>query len=338
MRYVIIHDADHDGYASAWLMVRHLNPEGVHITAETLTYPIRAGNNEVPELMEGDHVYILDRSYPVDVLLTMSAKVAHVMVIDHHKTFMETVSTTFRNSGGIYREDFHNGEAVRIECGSENLEILVDTRHAACLLTLAFCDTRSDRYRNMIALSETYDDLWFIKYIGDRDTWKFDLPMSKEINAGIHSFNLSFDDLTKMYNGDITIEQCEERGIGILTYQQMLMASMLSVSHSETESVYNKIVWSDGVVVAQCPFTPLISDFGNFLLEETKAVVAVLWFMIPNSDRLSPQMYHYSVRSKVDTSKIAAALGGGGHALANGFRTHIPPTHIAKEFDNAAQV
>ena len=314
MRYVIIHDADHDGYASAWLMQRHL-PQ-----TETIeTFAIRAGCDDVPSLGEGDHVYILDRSYPLETLLTMSRSVSSILVIDHHETFLNTIITAYKDTGCIFRQDSYNGSTCRIECGTDNLELLIDTRQSACCLTLDYCDKRAGRYSQMCSLSEGYDDFWFVKYIGDRDIWTWKLPMSREINAGLHTFPLELSTFDKLYHGDITIEQCEERGIGIVEYQNMLFSTMLSVTHTEEGSTYNKIIYKDGVVLSPCPFAPLISDYAAYLMEHTKADVALLFQeMIDDNATL-----RFSVRSKHPTHEIAKSYGGGGHPLANGFSCHL---------------
>jgi len=327
MRYIIIHDADHDGYASAWLIMQHLKPEGV--SSDIIeTHAIRAGNNTYPEIQKGDHVYIVDRSYSLETLLLMSHFAAHVTVIDHHKTFLDSIYEAYKDTEHLTRVESFNAELCSLICTVENLEIKIDTREAACSLVRDFLN------KEIMSILPGYDDFWFINYIADRDIWKFALPMSQEINAGIHTFPLDFNTFDKLYHGEITPEQCEERGIGIVAYRNMLFSTMTPMVEKDKETFFPKLKVSDHVVVAECPFSPLISDFGSHLLNHfVDSNIAVLWHHV--YDLHGTRQFHYSVRSNIDTSSVAKFMGGGGHANANGFRSAtIQPSAVACLYKN----
>jgi len=341
MRYIIIHDTDHDGYASAWLLQHSLAQ--VNSNTPILCYPIVAGSDELPAVESGDHVYIVDKSYSHSQLIKLSLEVAVVTVVDHHKSFLDATWKEYQHSGLLASIIYENSELVSLTLCVDKLEVLIDTRSAACTLTAKFCDINLKQH-----IPGMDADYWFINYIADRDIWKWALPDSKEINAGIHTFPLSFDTFDQLYTGEIDKNQCHERGVGILAYTETLFSTMTSVVHSEESSAYNRIMYYPcqnvrvhnttptgekpilvpiSLVVAPCPFTPLISDFGSYLLEHTKADVAIMWR--PEYDGTLTRWYLYSIRSKnVDVSGIAVKHGGGGHPNACGFKSMLPPAQI----------
>jgi hypothetical protein len=84
---VIIHDKDADGIAAAWC----INKWMVEDDNETVLIPQRAGVNEIPveiyELMEDPSikttVYMVDRTYPLKLMVELSKLVSRLVVIDH---------------------------------------------------------------------------------------------------------------------------------------------------------------------------------------------------------------------------------------------------------------
>jgi len=342
MRYVVIHDTDHDGVASAWLFDKHMHREDFVSNVPIEYFGITAGKTDIPEFFPGDHVYIFDRSYPLETLLKLSQTVAVVVVIDHHKTFLDTLAFNYNHSGCIVRDVYTNSGLAALTISVDNLEILCDIRYSACELVANYLDIKISISANRV------EDYWFIAYIGDRDIWEFHLPMSKEINAGIHTFPLEFETFYKMFNGEIMPEQCEERGMGILAYQEELFESLTTTTPHEVEvsddgetivvERFTKIdtyeVYGEGddksVTIALVPMsvTPLISDLGSYLITEYKFDVVIMWHPVYYPSHTN----HYSVRSKIDTCHISKELGGGGHALANGFRSVLSPEVIASKF------
>jgi oligoribonuclease NrnB/cAMP/cGMP phosphodiesterase (DHH superfamily) len=341
MRYVVIHATDHDGVASAWLFDKHMHREDFVSNVPIEYFGITAGKTDLPEFFPGDHVYIFDRSYPLETLLKLSQTVAVVIVIDHHKTFLDTLAFNYNHSGCIVRDVYTNSGLAALTISVDNLEILCDTRYSACELVADYLDIKISISANRV------EDYWFIAYIGDRDIWEFHLPMSKEINAGIHTFPLEFETFYKMFNGEIMPEQCEERGMGILAYQEELFKSLTAVAIDKEEAAdgedidvttFTKIdtfaAYGEGddkpVAIALVPMslTPLISDLGNYLLTELGFDVAIMWHPVYHPRESN----HYSVRSKIDTCHISKELGGGGHALANSFRSVLSPEVIAAKF------
>ena len=79
--YVLYHD-DADGYASALSAYLSLGDDATYITVQYgQEFPVK-------DLRDHDTVYILDFSYPKEILEDIHSKVKQLVVIDHHETAM----------------------------------------------------------------------------------------------------------------------------------------------------------------------------------------------------------------------------------------------------------
>lgn len=340
-RLVIIHDTDADGTAAAWC-VNRLSDQ----YSSTLLIPQRAGVNEIPEeLTENDSVFLVDRSYPWDTLITLSQQVFSVTVIDHHKSAMTDIYNKAVASG-LYEL---NSTAIRSETlfiRYGNIHIHIDTTQAACAMCWHYHIAHS-----IDPDPEEKEVPWFIKYIEDRDLWKWKLPDSKEINAGIHfcskneQLNLVsgltvYDFLLEASSEDPTpfVEDIKNTGKIVLDTQLQIIKS---IAHGPTVS-YQEVFYNDHSIlipnhpkelssghyrfaVVCCPFT-LISDLGSYMLSCTDE-----GFVQPDvvlCYNKTAEGYVYSIRSKVDMIWLAKEYGGGGHPNACGFKSKLPPETV----------
>lgn len=132
---LVIHHTDADGYAAAYAAWLAYGDRADYLPANYQDAP--------PSVVGRDEVYILDFSYPLEVMRTMREQVNHFVVIDHHKTAEEAV----RLVGGIF-----------------------DITLSGCELAWQYFhpDTPTPRV---------------VSYVGDRDLWEFLLPFSREVNA-----------------------------------------------------------------------------------------------------------------------------------------------------------
>lgn len=150
---VIYHANCTDGFAAAWVARRFL-------PIATRFEPCSYGEFPKPALYQDKIVYIVDFSFPREVLTNMAAIATKIVVIDHHKTAQEAL------------EDW--------EDRSENIKIYFDLSKSGA--------GRTWDYFNQPNTPRPA----FIDYIEDRDLWKFKLPYSKEINAYISFVNKTF--------------------------------------------------------------------------------------------------------------------------------------------------
>ena len=157
---VLYHAECWDGFCAAWIVDRTLF--GVE------AIPVYYGN-PIPQVA-GRDVYILDFSYPRDVLLKAHAEAKYLLVLDHHKTAKEELR-------GL---DF-------------------------CI----FADDKSGGRLTWEYFHGQKKSPWLVDYTEDRDLWRHQLEDSQVINAAIRSYPLNFelwDDLAKHHPTDFTQE------------------------------------------------------------------------------------------------------------------------------------
>lgn len=101
-----------DGFTAAWAAHLNLGLRGVEYV------PVTHGEN-VPECYRGDHIYILDFSYPKNVLDKLVAKGVEVLVIDHHLTAHKTLADCpyalidmTKSGGRLAWEFFHPNQEI----------------------------------------------------------------------------------------------------------------------------------------------------------------------------------------------------------------------------------
>ncbi len=141
------HSNCYDGFGAAWAASRHLS-RGPGVAYEKCSYGFPP-----PAFDPGDDIYIVDFSFPRDVLLDIKTKAGKLVVLDHHKTAEEALRgldfCTFdmERSGAGLTFDYFNGDGHRVP---------------------------------------------LIDLIEDRDLWRFKIEGTKEFHAYIRSQPFDF--------------------------------------------------------------------------------------------------------------------------------------------------
>lgn len=78
--YVLYHANCLDGLGAAWAMQEFLKRQHIH---DAKFIPVQYGQ-PLPEIEDGATVFIVDFSYPRDVLIELAARVTQITVMDHH--------------------------------------------------------------------------------------------------------------------------------------------------------------------------------------------------------------------------------------------------------------
>lgn len=145
MIYILYHFPCQDGFGAAYAAWKKFG--------DTATYKGVSYGKPLPEMPDASEVYIVDFSYPKDVLVEL-AKKCKVVVLDHHVTAKEQLAgldfATFdmnRSGAGIAWDYFHPNTSRP----------------------------------------------WLINYIEDRDLWKHKLPQTHEIAAAVASYPMDFN-------------------------------------------------------------------------------------------------------------------------------------------------
>lgn len=154
----IYHGNCADGFTSAWV-VRKAKGEDVEFHAGFYKDP--------PPDVTGKVVYIVDFSYPPDVMKDIVAKAAHVSHIDHHATAIKAM------------EDFSDRKFYKFY--SE------DNSQSGAMLTWLF-------------FFPTTPIPNIIKHVDDRDRWQFKIPGTREVAANMFSYAYTFENWDMLMN------------------------------------------------------------------------------------------------------------------------------------------
>lgn len=267
-----------DGFASAWAF-HHQKAEDY----ERVNYvPVSYGDDPFVaagiQLEQPDFdIFILDFSFPRHILLALSTYARTVLVLDHHKTAQ--------------------AELENWDGRPDNCKIIFDMNRSGCLLTWEHLYLNSPPA--------------LVRYVNDRDLWKFQEHDSKEVNAVVAITPMEFhayDVLAKQLTTDFS--RVSDVGTHLLFQHQKICEEIVKIARPIT------IGESHGLA-ANC--TPQFSsEVGNLLAKKSKTFGATYF-----SD--SNGQVKWSLRSigDYDVSSIAAGFGGGGHRNAAGFVVHL---------------
>ncbi|WP_432746115.1 DHH family phosphoesterase [Methylobacter sp. G7] len=144
---VIYHADCLDGLGAAWSAFCKMGSQARYVAA--------SHGDTVPDFEPGAILYILDFSYPPQLLVDAAAKAGRIILIDHHITAMEQC------------DDFFKSQPL-----PENLSINFDMSRSGCVLTWQYFFP--DREPPQILL-----------HIEDRDIWHFKLDGTREITTAL---------------------------------------------------------------------------------------------------------------------------------------------------------
>ena len=158
----------------------------------------------------------------------------------------------------------------------------------------------------------------FIKYIQDRDLWKWELPYSKEFAAAFDMIPFEFEEFEK-FEDDSVFDDAVKRGSYILAYSKTVVKKVC-------EKASNRKVDGKDVLVVNA--SHWMSEIGARLAPDCDFAIIWYWDHEEKHTKVSMRAFH----DTVDVSEIAKKYGGGGHKKAAGFQ--LPANkHIESIFD-----
>lgn len=290
---VIYHANCWDGFCAAWVARRAFG--------EVEAVPAHYGT--APPDVRGRRLYILDFSYPREVMLRILAAARFACVLDHHKTAEAELAGIVDDF--IMRPDLIATDLVANPGGCELPRVVFDQTKSGARLAwdLFFPNLRAP---------------WLVDYTEDRDLWRHALEGTHEINAALRSYPLDFtlwdrfadkDPRNTFYYEGAAIRRAERQVVAAHVRNARLVPFSLVVG--------GPAAW-DNVHVPVVNATTLFSEIAGELA--IGHPFAACYF-----DR-QDGMRQWSLRSApdgVDVSEIAKAHGGGGHRHAAGFEQRI---------------
>lgn len=276
MKYVLYHANCWDGFGAAWAAQKVLGREGVEYL------PVLYGQPP-PPLPDAEHVYIVDFSYPREVLLALTAK--QVLVIDHHASAQKDLRDV--------------SPFDELAAGKTAVVAWFDMEQSGATMTWKYF--HSD------------EPPLLLKYVEDRDLWRFALPDSREISAWFRSYPHDFaqwDDLRELLSEHFL--DCVHEGQAILRQQDRMVEDMAKQAI---------MIQLGGHRVPCCNATTYYSEVGDLLCRQHPDAHFAAYYM----DRADgKRQWGLRSRGDFDCSEIAKMYGGGGHKGAAGFTTDAP--------------
>lgn len=251
--YVLYHADCYDGFGAAWAAWRYLGNRPTYI-------PVQHGK-PLPEIEDDARVYILDFSYPRDVLEALDERTM-LTVIDHHKTAQDALAdlpyATFDlgHSGAVLAwHNFHTGPAPEL-----------------------------------------------LRYVEDRDLWRWELVWSREVSAALRSHPMDFEVWSRL-----NVEGLAAEGKAILRFTNVEVDRTCKNARVEE---------FEGHRVPVGNATSFVSEVGQRLLQLHPYSPFSMTFFVREDGR---RVYSLRSRGDFDVSEVATRHGGGGHPAAAGF-------------------
>lgn len=168
----IYHFPCDDGFASAWVARKRW--PAIQMAPTNYGLPL-------PDVdFTGKHVLIADFSYKPDVLRQIAEQAQSIIILDHHKTAEEDLAgiSRFHADASRIHLSLTDEPGLRGKCRA-----WFDMEHSGAALTWKFCFPGEDMPE-------------LIKYIEDRDLWRFALPETRQVSLFLRSFSYDFSTWT----------------------------------------------------------------------------------------------------------------------------------------------
>ncbi len=273
--YTLYHDNCPDGFGSALAAYLKFGDSSEYIGVKHQQDP--------PEMEPSSEVYILDFSYPRQVMEELLKQHVRVITLDHHKTAQEALLGL---RGALFDMN-RSGAMISWEYFHPDREI---------------------------------PDLF--RYIQDRDLWHWKLENTAKIGAGLQLLPHEFDRWSKLLTPE-GLKQLEQDGETILRYQTKEIKGMLKHVYLDSLPPYQASTgeWITGstIPLINCTNYDIVSELCHKMLEEYPDYPVVASWLRGKSSI----SYSLRSQPDFDCSEIAKLYGGGGHKNSAGFKLAV---------------
>ena len=246
--------------------------------------------------VDGRDVYVLDFSFPREVMDALFQRAKRVVWLDHHKTAFEM--------WGV-----QPGQRVWAETEGGHVKLHMD---------------KSGAYLAWEYFHPGTEVPMLIQHIDDRDRWQFKLDGTKEFHAALRSHEpWTFEQWHKYMLEPYEVDFDIREGAAILrahnqSVQMCLKQARKCAIRWDWKEVCGTVGYREAVGHSANAPPFLASDLGHELANKS-GTFGLVWSMAGDGQ------VHCSLRSngEYDVSAIAKAFGGGGHRNAAGFSTDI---------------
>lgn len=279
---VLYHKNCPDGIAAGWVFIKHIFSDRSLDLSQVDCIPAYAGKAPTDLDFRGKEIVILDLSWKREDLLRIASEAKSILVLDHHQS---AISEVF---GRL----------------PDNVTVVLDTTRSAAQIAW-------DRWNNQSVRP------WFIDIIGDRDLWKWKIPLSREIGEYLGEKGMySLTKMTELLDWTIDdIERAGEEGRKILKEKEK---NLQKFAERAILCKFYTPGTSYKVYLTECPHE-YASDVGHILSDKPECDFAVMWRYCFLSDEWQLSCRSSKNRPDIDLSAITKSIGGGGHPKAAGF-------------------
>lgn len=284
---VLYHGNCFDGMASAWAAWRKFKDRAEYIPC--FYGDKKMENGIMQDCFENANInyeyYILDFSFPRDLMIAMANKAKKIVVLDHHKTAQA-------NCKGL---DF----------------CIFDMEKSGARLAWEYLHSFNEE-PGLVSNLKDLQIPQLIQYVEDRDLWRYALPFSKEINAFIQSWPMTIEHYEEIYlDLESSLTAARTQGMAIERYKQTMV-------EAQCKKVRFYILGGYKVPVVNSSI--LFSEVGHQLCKEYPTFKFAAYY-VDREDGLRQWGLH-SI-GDFDVSEVAKKYNGGGHKNAAGFVTAI---------------
>lgn len=308
---VLYHGNCADGTGSLWAVHRKMCKTKGHQTALSEVNSFgddhKKGDNrfritDILSICKDNNILIADFSYPVELITKIKIVCNKLILLDHHDTGAKML-------------------------GSEP-NCYFDMNHSAAYMVWYFMETGEPLQRTPCNKQPPA----VIRYIQDRDLWKWKEPHSREINCGLYRKSkdgkLDYYDFFHDHEEE-TLQELKHYGEQYLAFQADTIENAIGIA-------YKRKFFGYDAIVANIAIAP--SETCEKLLEKHKDCRIAIVYYDDNENKI----HKFSARRRendVDIvlsnilqrafAHVGVGWGGGGHPAAAGFTI---PIHLSVEF------
>ena len=314
----IYHGNCADGFGAAWAVWQALG-------SSEIDYVPGFYGQEPPDVGGAD-VIMVDISYKRPELEQMATRANSILILDHHKTAESDLAGLGVSLPGGRNPPLSWGRHLN-EVSQDHMEnaypqsTTFERVRALCPIYVEFDMTRSGAVMAWEFFHPGEPVPTLLKYVQDRDLWRFHLDRSRDVAAAVFSYPYDFD----VWNGlAVRMQQPHFwRGSGGVSLDARLLmdegAAIERKHHKDVAELVDQtrrraVIAGHDVPVANLPYT-MASDACHLMAEGEP--FAACYF--DRSDGVRVFSLH-SHEDGLDVSEIAAQFGGGGHRNAAGFQ------------------
>lgn len=287
--YIIYHGKCADGFTSAWLANRYFHQylfmTGTAPDDWVVPHHAAVYGQEPPADIAGRDVFILDFSYPRDVLLQMGAVANSITIIDHHASAAKDLVNI--------AQDFAEGDY--------------------CPITPVFNMDRSGAYLTSLFFWPDRDPHDMVKLVDDRDRWVFADSRTRPFSAALFSRPYKIGEWNRLSE---TVAEAVIEGTAIERKNDKDIEELLEVCMQFAD------IDGHTVPVANLPHMSASDACHKMLQRNPDAPFTATWFK--RGDGMFVYSLRSRTGSDVDVSAIAKKFGGGGHKHAAGLSVTQP--------------